>query len=214
MGIFTVPPTMRIGLIGAGGIGAITGITLAKMGVRFLTIFDDDRVDNVNLPTQFHTVGSVHTNKAEALAGQTMLFSDEALPQIVQERVDENTLLDDDIVISAVDSITARKQIWEAVKKTCRGWYLDARMSAEIFHLYIVNMDLEDTGFHGYDRMISEEDEKNVPDVVCTEKATIYTACIAAGHIGKAVRDILRGEQHSKFVYHNIKMDRLEVYNL
>ena len=44
MGIFQVPSTFSVTLIGAGGIGATTALTLAKMGVRILQIFDDDTV--------------------------------------------------------------------------------------------------------------------------------------------------------------------------
>ena len=36
-------------LIGAGGIGSTTGVCLGKMGVRGITVFDNDKVDEVNL---------------------------------------------------------------------------------------------------------------------------------------------------------------------
>jgi tRNA A37 threonylcarbamoyladenosine dehydratase len=42
-----------ITLIGAGGIGALTAITLGKMGVPTLNVWDGDEVSPENVATQF-----------------------------------------------------------------------------------------------------------------------------------------------------------------
>ena len=55
-------------LIGAGGIGALTGITLAKMGIGSLSIYDDDQVDPINLATQFYRLSDVGKDKVLALS--------------------------------------------------------------------------------------------------------------------------------------------------
>jgi tRNA A37 threonylcarbamoyladenosine dehydratase len=62
-------------LIGAGGIGAITAITLAKMGVGQLHIFDSDDVEEINIATQFHQVSDVGKSKVSALAQTVEAFS-------------------------------------------------------------------------------------------------------------------------------------------
>jgi hypothetical protein len=106
-----------------------------------------------------------------------------------RSRVTEKSSVGDQIVISAVDSITARKQIWEALISHSQHprWYLDARMALETFVLYTVDMH-EPQWYH---KLISNENEADIPDLPCTSKATIYTASVAAGMIGSTVRKII-----------------------
>jgi tRNA A37 threonylcarbamoyladenosine dehydratase len=103
-------------LIGAGGIGAITAITLAKMGVGELHIFDSDDVEEINIATQFHQISDVGKSKVSALAQTVEAFSG-LTPMIYQARVGEGlgVLPRSDIYISAVDSIASRKDIFNAM---------------------------------------------------------------------------------------------------
>ena len=52
VGIFQVPPHFSVHIVGAGGLGAMTALVLAKMGVRLMTVCDDDIVSEQNIPTQ------------------------------------------------------------------------------------------------------------------------------------------------------------------
>ena len=106
-----------------------------------------------------------------------------------------------DIIISAVDSIWARQNIWQAVKRSAAGWYLDARMGSEVFQLYAVNLD-GDTSW--YDKALSEQSDATALEEPCTSKATIYTGFIGAGHLGSAVRKIITGRPLPHFTVHNI----------
>ncbi|MCL4561887.1 MAG: ThiF family adenylyltransferase [Chloroflexi bacterium] len=63
-----------ITLIGAGGIGALTGIVLAKMGVGSLILFDGDRVDEVNIATQFHHLDQIGLLKVDAARQKRCAF--------------------------------------------------------------------------------------------------------------------------------------------
>ena len=66
-GLFHVPNIFPVILIGAGGIGAITAVTLAKMGVTDLVVYDDDVVSNENIATQLHRISDVGKLKVEGL---------------------------------------------------------------------------------------------------------------------------------------------------
>ena len=68
-----------ITLIGAGGIGAITGIVLAKMGVPVLNVYDGDTVDPVNIATQFYRTSDIGSAKPFALKQIIEEFSDDRL---------------------------------------------------------------------------------------------------------------------------------------
>jgi len=190
-------------IIGAGGIGAITAITLAKMGMSGIRIFDDDTVDDVNLPTQFHKISDVGTRKSQAVLWNARLFSDIENFDAEIGRVTPQTNLSDWLVISAVDSINARKDIWKAVRESKVGWYFDARMASETFQLYTICMD-DWKRVAMYEDILNAVNEEDVPDEPCTSKATMFTACVASGLIGAAIRRVVTGNQKSFLVVHDI----------
>jgi molybdopterin/thiamine biosynthesis adenylyltransferase len=209
MGIFNAS-NLRVCLIGAGGIGAITGITLGKMGVDTVHVFDNDKVDEVNIATQFYTKSDVGLPKALALLKSIKAYSDSRVV-FWEERVSYNEfdLPEAEVYISTVDSIASRQDIWESIMYSVglypthllEGmWYLDARMGAEVFELFTVN--LANTPW--YSNHIRKASDDDIPDLPCTSKATIYTANIAAGHIGAAVRRIVTGGQRAGLLQHDI----------
>lgn len=193
---------LSISLVGCGGIGAASALVLSKMGVDGLVLYDGDTVDEVNLPTQFHRLSDLGRSKADAVADLVAEFSDDTIVEAWPKRITGEDALHDRIVISAVDSIQARKDIWQAVKNGRVRWYLDARMAAEEFHLFRVDMKGD---ISWYDAMLAGEDDAHVPDLACTAKATIYCAAIAAGQIGMAVKAIATGEEFPRILIHNIR---------
>lgn len=200
---------VSVTLIGAGGIGAATALTLAKMGVGSLTVWDDDTISEVNLPTQLHKLSDLGRPKVHALNQLVCEFSDDTSFVPVFDRVVPiaNWGLDDYIVISAVDSITARKGIWEVVKQGNVRWYLDSRMAAEEFHLFTVDM----KKYSWYEQMLDAEDDSSVPELSCTAKATFYTSSIASGRIGLAIKRIAMGQKNPRVFIYNIASDYLMI---
>jgi len=203
MGI--LPPmnmNVSVGLIGAGGIGAATAIALAKMGIKWLEVYDFDTIEDVNIPNQLLRVSDIGKPKVASLMSLIKQLSD---TQGVMHRtkIEANTSLDfQHIYITTVDSIEARKEIWENIQANVRcNWYLDARMGAELFQLYTIDM----TNHAWYARNLADLTDDNVPDEPCTAKATIYTAFFAAGHIAHAVKRILMNEEQPKLLQHDIK---------
>jgi molybdopterin/thiamine biosynthesis adenylyltransferase len=208
MGIFNAD-TLDVCLIGAGGIGAITAITLGKMGVHKIHLYDDDIVDEINLATQFHRISDVGYRKVRTVHNSIWEFS-QTHTSLNGYRVNKDTQLPvTDIYISTVDSIASRQEIWKAVQKSNRSalkpWYLDARMGAEVFELFVVN--LQDYAW--YSNTVNNANDDDIPDLPCTSKATIYTANIAAGHIGAAVRRIVTRKQQPGFLHHDILHNEL-----
>jgi len=201
IGIFNASE-LNVCLIGAGGIGAITAITLGKMGVNTIYLYDDDFVDDINLATQYHRVSDVGLRKVRTVYNSVYEFSRTNLVPLPQRVKPDSKLPVADIYISAVDSIASRQDIWRALRKLDpeHGWYIDARMGAEVYEHYIVK--LED--YHWYQMSLAAQDDNDFPDLPCTSKATIYTANIAAGHIGAAIRRILTGKQKPGFLTHGI----------
>lgn len=192
-------------IIGAGGIGATTEIALAKMGLFMLHIIDADTVGTENMATQLHRFQDVGSPKPIAIRNAIAEYADCEVTTST-EYVTEKTALMDHFIISAVDNINTRKAIWSSLKKgisKCR-FYLDARMSAEEFHLYMVDFQAPET-IEKYDLMLSQESEENVPEEPCTSHATIFCAFAAAAHICNAVKKLAMGEKCPTVLIHNLK---------
>jgi molybdopterin/thiamine biosynthesis adenylyltransferase len=196
-------------LIGAGGIGAAAGLALAKLGVQFMEIYDFDEVDDVNIPTQLHRVSDIGMNKGEALAKLMKEFSDEIRGTVYRRVFKDDTFVGNPMVVSAVDSIAARKGIWEAVYASVGAeWYIDARMGAETFQMYTVHLEEEET-VEPYHLMLRNLHDDDVPDAPCTARATIYTAFIAAGHIAHQVKRIAMQQLVPSVLIHDISSMQL-----
>jgi molybdopterin/thiamine biosynthesis adenylyltransferase len=212
--IFQVPLHFRVGLVGAGGIGAMAALVLSKMGVVQLTVWDDDVISNENIPTQLHPYEDVGEFKVNSLHKTLETFSDEIFFTGIPQRIDphvtwvsQNAFQDQhyDLFITAVDSITARQQIWQEMTcyKSDIDWFIDARMAAEKFDMFVLKMS-DEGACQRYRDMLMGLKEEDIEELPCTQKATFFTASLAAGHIGTVLRTILRNEQRSERIVHYI----------
>lgn len=204
-GIFVIPSDFDVTIVGVGGIGAVAALCLAKMGVRWMTIYDDDVVGTENMSTQLHKLSDVGKAKVDTVAETLFMFSDEISMVGFAERVTSVTDLPGSMVICAVDSIAGRKEVFHAALKspTARYW-LDTRMSAlEYQHFFL---DLHDgPATFRYAQMLSALDDTNVPDVPCTEKATTFCSFMGAAHVGNVVKGIVTNDIKSHRLVQNIK---------
>jgi tRNA A37 threonylcarbamoyladenosine dehydratase len=175
------------------------------MGLPILRIYDDDNVDETNLPGQMHRLSDVGDCKAYALEEALAIYADDTEIVGLRERVVANYKLPrSNVIISAVDSINARKEIWASVvtNNTFGKWYIDARMAGEKSDIFIVDM-MSNKSVMNYNIMLASVNEEDVEELPCTEKATFFCASAIAGQIGAIVRNILRDEQKSeRIVYY------------
>jgi hypothetical protein len=212
MGLYTVPSGFSVTIIGAGGIGAITALTLAKMGVQNMVVYDDDVVSEENIATQLHKWHDVGVHKVFGLMGTLREFSDDVKVEPILARVIPESALRSHLIISAVDSIAARKHIWVALQNSHWDWYLDMRMALEEIQTFL--LDDSDAAMKAYGAHLSRLTDDNVIEAPCTMKSTFYTAMLAAGYAGKVLRDIVRKEAVPHRLVHNIPTNWLETFPL
>jgi len=176
-----------ITLIGAGGIGSVTGLCLAKVGFENLVIYDDDIVEEHNLPSQFFTPGQVGNSKVVAISQTIQQFTNIKIACMDQRFATNETEKGfSPIMISAVDSMAARKDIWQDMKTRFDvELYIDARMSAEKMRIYAFNpADPEQQKF--YEEQLYDDDEANPEE--CTAKAIAYNTFVIAGIVTSLVK--------------------------
>lgn len=183
--------SVPIHLIGVGGIGSPTALALAKMGMSNITIYDDDTIENHNLPNQLYKSKEVGNAKANALVSSLEEYAVGSFKPVIG-RVDSTTHLEG-IVISGVDSMESRQQIWNGIKYKSRVLlYIDARMGAEVARIFAINptspVDVEEYESNLYPDSETAEES-------CTAKAIIYNTFMIASLIARQVRYYLTKNQ-------------------
>lgn len=197
-----------ITIIGAGAIGSFTALTLAKMGFLDITVWDFDNVEVHNLNSQFFRFKDIGMPKVFALRNLIKDFTNQEIKVECGEYTDERF---DGVVISAVDSMVARKNIWQAhrMKSIATEFIIDPRMGGEDVNMYVmrpynmVDIEAYETTLH------SEEDSA---EERCTAKATMFTALLLSGSVAKAVRDCLTGN-YCRTLQWSIKHDDMIATN-
>ena len=199
----------KITIIGAGAIGSFVALSLAKMGFGDITIFDDDKIEEENMNCQFYRFKDIGKQKVYALQELVVDFT-KTLLEAKNERYQHGIF--PGIVISAVDSMEVRKQIWMNHKMKSPGTraIIDPRMGAETALLYVMNpMDKAD--IESYEKTLYT-DEAAIQER-CTAKSTIYTACMLSGLVAKAVKDlVVTPEKYLRIAQWSIKDDQFVAY--
>jgi molybdopterin/thiamine biosynthesis adenylyltransferase len=179
-----------ITMIGCGGIGSFSALALAKMGCVHLTVYDDDRVEEHNIPNQLYRPCDIGQLKVICLAEIIKDFTGTAV-DARPERVQGQRL--QGIVVSGVDGMEARRRIWDRSIRYKAGVtaYIDARMGAEVARIYTVHpADPDDIRF--YERTLYSDDE--ALQLPCTAQAIIYNCFGIASLVAGQVKRVVMGE--------------------
>lgn len=188
--------SLRVLVIGCGAIGSFATLALAKMGVGNITAYDFDTVDTVNMNNQFYRFKDIGRPKATAL--QSLVYDFTEVMITAHLRKFEGSDEQYDIVLMAVDSMEARKELHTKIKAK---WMIDTRMGAEVYNQYVVNLRSQDS-IKSYAKTLYTDAEAVAER--CTAKSTIYTALTAGSMVCKAVKNILADEPHPKSILMNL----------
>jgi len=225
--------TERINVIGAGAIGSFTVLSLIKMGFRDVHVWDPQNVAIENVGTQLYGEGQIGKPKVEALAEIIKLtgpkndgLRDYVLtlhPELFNPpdnwlgaENEDNTVPDQyqrffGHVIVAVDSMSARKTIWEKVRDHVDvRWLIDGRMGAENALLYTIRTGDEDDELSYKKTLYPDENALQEP---CTAQGTVYTANLLAGEICKALKDALMKKKYPRIMHWNIADNHQVIYH-
>jgi sulfur carrier protein ThiS adenylyltransferase len=161
-------------VIGVGAIGRQVALQSAAIGVPWLHLVDFDHVEPANLAAQGYLEEDLHLLKVHATAGLCRRINSTIEVMTSPHRFRRSMEIGN-VLMCCVDSIKARKLIWDAVG-TQAGFFVDGRMSAEVIRVLAIG---DDTGRAYYPDTLFSAEEAYAG--VCTAHTTIYTANIAAG---------------------------------
>ncbi|WP_028856484.1 sulfur carrier protein ThiS adenylyltransferase ThiF [Psychrilyobacter atlanticus] len=98
---------MKIGILGAGGIGSNVAVNLVRSGVSNLKIADFDRIENSNLNRQFYFHDQIGKSKVEALRENLTRIAPNLEIEIIDKKIEKNNIkdlfFDCDILVEAFD---------------------------------------------------------------------------------------------------------------
>lgn len=191
-----------ITIIGAGAIGSFTTLALAKMGFKNIAVIDFDNVDTVNMSCQFYSFADIGKPKVQALKENIERMT-LGMTKIHAVNDKWNGKAFPGIVISAVDSLETRRNIWDAHLMSFQTKFIiDSRMGAEVASLFVMNPH-NDRDRESYPKSLTSDDK--AAQVPCTQKSTTYTAIMLSGMVAQCVRDVLLGSQYMRTMDWDIK---------
>lgn len=197
-----------ITIIGAGAIGSHVALALVKSGFENVKVYDFDKVSIENMSCQGYRMGDIGNPKVNALREIVEMYTGVEI-DIVNEKWSA-TPTENKIVISAVDSMEVRKDIFEGIIKTCfnTSFLIDPRMGAEVAALYCMNPHTESE--HYARTLYSDADAVQER---CTAKATNYTANMLSGLLVKAVKNIANKERYPRITQWNIANNSMDSWS-
>lgn len=161
----------RVDVVGCGSVGSRIAMEVARLGVRNLHLWDPDSIEAHNIANQDYDLADIGRPKVEALAERIERATGlEATTYI--ERVEGPVALGA-VVFLAVDSMKARKQIFEESLrlKATTDVVVETRMGVEELRVY---------GFNPRSRAEVRAWEATLYD----DEATVENACQARTTLG------------------------------
>ena len=186
----------KVTLIGAGAVGSFSALTMAKMGIGHLEVYDEDSVETHNLPNQWYRLIDLGRSKVDALKAILEEFSD---TEVICHQGNFTAQPVKGIVVSAVDSMDARLRIWKHIKNNRKVTvYLDVRMGAEVGKL-LATKPSDPLSVADYESELYPSSE--ALQAPCTAKATVYCAAGLAAFVAAKVGKVILGRPYrSRFV--------------
>ncbi|NIO36735.1 hypothetical protein GTO27_03425 [Candidatus Bathyarchaeota archaeon] len=190
----------KVCIVGAGAIGSMTALILAKMGIEDIAVWDDDTVEEHNLPNQMYPLVAIGTKKVLALE---KLIKDITGIQIkgITSKWKGNGFGEDVIVIVCTDNMASRKAVWEKVKLNAGvRLFIDARMGGELMRIYTVDPMRVSQG-QKYEKTLYTD--KQAEELACTKQSIIYNLAGISGFIANQIKKCLNGDGSNRNEFFN-----------
>lgn len=169
-------------IIGAGATGSWLALSLAKLGITDITVYDFDVVEEHNIPNQAFNlksfdgdgIGHVGISKVKALRDMVFLATGTTI-KIKNEKFTDQRL--SGVVFLMVDSMSARKEIWEnSIKlKPAVKLLVEPRMGLDMGRIYNVDpMDMNQ--IKKYEDTYYDDDVAEVS--ACGASMTVITSAL------------------------------------
>ena len=198
---FEAAKSISVTLAGVGGIGSWTSLLLSRISTSIrLNLYDDDKVEVVNLAGQMFSSNQVGLYKVYA-AQEVIRYFSGSYCNGAAFRITPTSNIYDKIVICGFDNMEARKLLynkWKALAKSFSAaqqgefLFIDGRMNAEEFQIFSIVGD-DDYNMKRYEEEFLFSDAEVAP-AVCSYKQTTYCASMIASFIVNSLVNFLSNQ--------------------
>ena len=164
---------VKVCVVGCGAIGSHTAETMAKVGIRKMSLWDFDTVEDHNLSNQGYYLTDLGKNKVDALSDRLMKGTGVKVTKNHKRFEDDSDTGSSQVLISAVDNMQTRRVLWDKfVGNQNIKLFIDGRMAARFGQVFTIDRSL--TAMELYEEsLFSDAEAYQAP---CTEKSTIFCA--------------------------------------
>lgn len=185
-------------IVGCGANGSIIAISLAKMGLTNFTLIDFDKVEAHNLPNQFFGINDIGKYKTKQTVEYMVNFNNEVDVVTFENKFNPKFDYGCEIVISCVDTMEARKQIFDYCKKHKDvQLFIDTRMAGTQGQVYTVDMEIARL-IKNYEKTLFSD--KDAVQLRCTERSIIYTVLGISSLVCNQVVKAFKGEDLRNYI--------------
>jgi len=169
---------------GCGGIGSWLILQLARMHPATMVLYDDDRVEAVNMAGQMYSWQDIGKYKVTAMADMISSYTNTNNVFAISQKFTANTEAGD-VMICGFDNMEARGTFYrrwllhveskpEEERKNCL--FLDGRLSMDTLQVFcITGDDTANKARYSTNYLFSDS---NADATVCSMKQTTYLACM------------------------------------
>lgn len=171
----------RVDVIGVGATGSKVALSLAKLGVQNLHVWDMDVVEEHNLANQAYTIADVGKLKVDAIAEHIRAATETV---VTKHGEWQSKAPVGEVVFALVDSMAARKGIFDSYRySAATSLVLDSRMGADTAHL-LAYQPLNRPTLDAYAATLFSDDDAHVEVSACGTAITVGpTADIISGYL-------------------------------
>lgn len=164
----------KVTLIGAGSVGSYAALFLAKMGVVDIEVWDADVVLSHNAPASLYSHDDIGRMKVKVLGERILQLTGVQIK--VMSSMYSGEELRNTSVIACVDTMAARKMIWEKVKLCPTiDLFCETRVNAWFLDVFAV-------------APCNPEDIKKYEDALFSDKEVVRQLCGQHGVVPVSVR--------------------------
>lgn len=185
---FNIINKMHIGVIGAGGIGSFAAFYIARLNPMLLTIYDEDKIEEVNMAGQLYSKTSLGRKKSQEIADFICNYTETSAYCYDHFRYFED-YIPFDIVVCGIDNMVGRKRLFESWAKYAKDndeelIFIDGRLAAEKFQIFFIS-NKDDFALEEYKKYLFTDEEAD--ETICSYKQTSY----CSGMIGSFITNLI-----------------------
>lgn len=169
---------------GCGGIGSWLILQLARMHPATMVLYDDDRVEAVNMAGQLYAFKDIGKYKVTAMADMISSYTNANNIFAISQRFTVNTEAGD-VMICGFDNMEARRTFFgcwcnhltnKTPEERKKCLFLDGRLSMDTLQVFAITGDDNENIMRYQDSYLFSDSDADA--TVCSMKQTTYLACM------------------------------------